>query len=349
MLRANLVERKTIIFEQVSEPVPGPGEVRLKVETCGVCGSDIHAYYGEHPFIGFPIQPGHEFTGRIDWLGPNVTDWEIGQRVTAEPSLVCGTCENCRKGKYHICYNLRVIGCQTDGAFAEYLIVPAKKLVKLPDNISFEQGSFIEPLAVGVHGMRKARTGPDTRLLILGAGTIGLMALFAARAMGITEISMTDLVDEKLHIAAELGAKYTVNVGKTKLADFCRNTYGQEMAFDLAVECVGTAGTIRDGLPALKKGGQMVVAGVFPKEVLVNLGFVQDREIEIIGSLMYQMDDFREARDLIASGKAPVEQLISARYPLNKLDAAMKAIDEHPDRNLKTMIHIRPQTNGSLG
>jgi L-iditol 2-dehydrogenase len=313
MLRANLVKPTTIMIEEVPEPAPGPGEVRLKVETCGVCGSDIHAYYGEHPFIGFPIQPGHEFTGRIDGLGPGVTGWEIGQRVTAEPSLVCGKCENCREGKYHICYNLKVIGCQTNGAFAEYLVVPANKLVALPDTMTFEQGSFIEPLAVGVHVMRKARTTPETRLLILGAGTIGMMVMFAARAMGITEITMTDLIDEKLHMAAELGAKHTVNVGRMNLADFCRSTYGHELAFDLAVECVGTSGTIRDGLPVLKKGGEMVVAGVFPKEVPVNLGFVQDREIELIGSLMYQMDDFREARDLIAAGKAPVVQLISAR------------------------------------
>ncbi len=344
MLRANLISPKTIVMEEVAEPTPGPGEVRLAVETCGVCGSDIHAYYGEHPYIGFPIQPGHEFAGVIDMVGPDVTKWKVGQRVTAEPSLVCGECENCRNGKYHICYKLRVIGCQSDGAMANYLVVPAEKIVPLPDNMTFEQGSFVEPLAVGVHGVRKAgAVGPDTRMLILGSGTIGLMHLLAAKAMGVTDITVTDLVDSKLDMAKELGAKHVVNVGKTKLADFCTETFGTELAFDVGIECVGTSGTVAGGLPVLKKGGKMVVAGVFPKEVLVNLGFVQDRELELIGTLMYRMDDFLEARDLISSGKAPVSQLINSRYPLAEIIDAMKAIDAKPELNFKTMIHIKPQ------
>jgi L-iditol 2-dehydrogenase len=345
MLRANLVERKKIIFEDVPEPVPGPGEVRLEIETCGVCGSDIHAYYGEHPFIGFPIQPGHEMAGRIDMIGPDVTGWQVGRRVTTEPSLVCGKCENCRNGRYNICYELKVIGCQTDGAMAKYLVVPANKLVELSPNMSYEQGSFVEPLAVGVHALRQASVGPNTRLLILGAGTIGMMVLFAARGIGISEITMTDLVDEKLDMAVELGAKYAVNPKKTPLAEFCQHTYGGELAFDVAVECVGVNATVTSAMGVLKKGGKLVLAGVFPQDVSVNLGIVQDRELELIGTLMYQMDEFKEARDLIASGKAPVERLISARYPLAELDVAMKAIDAHPEKNFKTMIHVRPQTN----
>jgi L-iditol 2-dehydrogenase len=346
MLRANLIEPTKMIVERVPEPLPGPGEVLLRIETCGVCGSDIHAWYGEHPFIQCPIAPGHEFAGRIERLGPGVTGWQVGQAVTAEPSLVCGECDNCRAGKYNICDKLKVIGCQSDGGFAEYLVVPARKLVELGPKMTFEQGSFVEPLAVGVHALRLAAVKPDTRLLILGAGTIGMMNLLTAHAWGVKEITMTDRIATKLDLAMELGAKYTVDVSKTSLADFCRETYGTERAFDVAVECVGVAGTVRDGLLALKKGGSMVVVGVFPKEVPVNMGLVQDRELKLLGSLMYRMEDFVEARDLIASGRAPIEQLISARYPLDKIDVAMKAIDQQPEKNIKTMIHIRPQANG---
>lgn len=343
MLRANLISPKTIIMENVAEPTAGPGQVRIKVETCGVCGSDIHAYYGEHPYIGFPIQQGHEFAGRIDQVGADVTGWQVGQRVTAEPSLVCGECENCRQGKYHICYKLQVIGCQTDGAMAEYVLVPAKKLVELPANLSYEQGSFVEPLAVGVHAVRKVQTDANTRLLILGSGTIGLMTLLAARGAGITDITVTDILDDKLNMALELGAARVVNVRKTKLSDFCRETFGTELAFDVAIECVGTHATVHDALPVLKKGGKMVLGGVFPEDVSVNLGMIQDRELELIGTLMYQMDDFLTARDLIASGKAPVDHLISARYPLIEFPQAMQAIDQQRDLNFKTMIHITPQ------
>lgn len=343
MLRANLIEPKKLVLEQVAEPAPGPGEVRLRIETCGVCGSDIHAYYGEHPYIACPVQPGHEFAGVIDRIGPDVSGWQIGQRVTAEPSLVCGECENCRSGKYNICYKLAVIGCQSDGAMAEYLNVPAEKLLALPDGMTYEQGSFVEPLAVGVHVLRLAPVTPESRLVILGSGTIGLMCLLAARANGLTEITVTDRIDSKLDLARELGAKYTVNVGQTSLAEFARRTYGTELAFDVALECVGIGATVRDGIATLKKGGTMVVVGVFSHEVPVNLGFVQDRELKLIGSLMYQMDDFTRARDLIASGRAAVEPLITSRWSLEQLAQAMQAIDAQPDRNVKTMIHIRPQ------
>ena len=344
MLRANLVSPTHVVLEDVPEPRPGPGEVRLRIETCGVCGSDIHAYYGEHPFVPLPVQPGHEFAGVIDQLGPGVTGWAVGQRVTAEPSLVCGECEHCRAGRYNICERLRVIGCQTDGALAEYLVVPAAKLVPLTEGMSFEQGAFVEPLAVGVHALRRVALAPTTRLLILGAGTIGLVHLMAARAWGVTDITVTDTVAAKLDLARELGAKHTVDVSQTPLVDFCRETFGAERAFDVAAECVGVGATVRDGILTLKKGGELLVVGVFSKEVPVNLGLVQDRELKLIGSLMYTMDDFTEARDLIASGRAPVLKLVTARYPLDKADAAMRAIDERRERNIKTMIHIRPQS-----
>ena len=344
MQRANLIEPRKMIIEDAPVPIPGPGEVRLQIETCGVCGSDIHAWYGEHPYIQCPIAPGHEFSGRIEMLGPGVTGWQVGQHVTAEPSLVCGECDNCKAGKYNICDNLKVIGCQSDGGFAEYLVVPAKKLVELPPNLTWEQGSFIEPLAVGVHALRQTPINKDTRLLILGGGTIGLMHLLVAHAWGLTDITVTDTVPAKLDLALELGAKHVVNVGKTKLADFCKATFGSERAFDVAAECVGIAPTIRDGLFALKKGGTMLIVGVFPHEVPVNMGLVQDRELKLVGSLMYRMEDFVEARDLIASGRVSITPLISARYPLSEIALAMETIDRERDKNIKTMIHIRPQT-----
>jgi L-iditol 2-dehydrogenase len=343
MLRANLIAPTTVVLEEVSEPIPGPGEVRLQIETCGICGSDIHAYYGEHPFIPLPVQPGHEFAGRVDMLGEGVSGWEVDQKVTAEPNLVCGTCEQCRAGRYNICDNLRVIGCQTDGALAEYLVVPAEKLVALPEAMTFEQGALIEPLAVGVHALRLVNLTPETRLLILGAGTIGLMHLLTARAWGVTDITITDAIPAKLDLARELGAKHTIDVNKTNLVDFCRETFGEERVFDVAAECVGIAATVRDAIPTLKKGGVLLVVGIFPSKVPVDLGLVQDRELKLIGSLMYTMDDFTEARDLIASGRAQAEPLISSRYPLDQVSEAAKAIDQHPENNIKTMIHIRPQ------
>jgi L-iditol 2-dehydrogenase len=331
MQRANLIEPRKMLLETVPTPVPGPGEVRLQIETCGVCGTDIHAWYGEHPYIQCPIAPGHEFSGQIEMLGPGVTGWQVGQRGTAEPSLVCGECENCKAGKYNICEKLKVIGCQSDGGFAEYLVVPANKLVELKPNMTWEQGSFVEPLAVVVHALRQVLITKSTRLLILGSGTIGLMNLLVAHACGLTDITMTDTVTAKLDLALELGAKHVVNVGQTKLMDFCKTTFGSERAFDVALECVGVGSTVRDGMSTLKKGGTLIVVGVFAHDVPVNMGLVQDRELKLVGSLMYRMDDFVQARDMIATGRANVEPLVSARYPLGQIALAMETIDKERD------------------
>jgi len=343
MRRTHLLEPRKVVLEEVPDPSPGPGEVRLAVETCGVCGSDIHAYLGHHPFMVPPLQPGHEFAGKIDEVGEGVTDWQVGQRVATEPSLNCQKCPPCLDGRYHICSELRVIGAAAPGAMADYVVVPSRKLIALPDELSFEQGAFLEPLAVGVHAIARTEVGPDTRLLILGSGTIGLMTLFAALAKGVREITVTDLVEDKLTLARKLGARHTVNASKTQLGEFCLTTYGEEMAFDAAAECVGTESTVRDGLPILRRGGKMIIVGVFPNDVSAPIGLLQDREIDLLGSLMYQIRDFKTARDLMASGLAPVERLISARYPLTEIVEAFQKIESQPETNTKTMIHVRPQ------
>jgi L-iditol 2-dehydrogenase len=343
MLRAHLVAPREILVEDIPEPTPGQGDVRLQVEACGVCGSDIHAYHGTHPFMPPPLQPGHEFSGVVDALGEGVSDWQVGQRVVVEPSVNCERCQHCVAGRYHLCDALTVIGCAADGAMAEYVVVPARKLIALPDKLTFEQGALLEPLAVGVHALERVDVGADSRLVILGSGTIGLMTLFVARSRGVREITMTDIEDEKLAVARELGAQHTVNVSRVGLADFCRSTFGSKMVFDVAAECVGTEGTVRGGLPVLKRGGKMLIVGVFPADVRVEIGLLQDREIDLLGSLMYQKRDFRAAMDLVVSGDAPVHRLISSRHTLDELPLAMEAIDVRPECNLKTMIHLRPQ------
>jgi len=159
-------------------PSPGPDEILVAVARVGICGSDLHAYHGRHPFIQLPVVPGHEFAGAVVEVGANVHDFVPGQRVTVEPSLVCGVCHNCTRGRYNICERLRVIGCQTTGALGEYLAVPASKTLLLPDSVTWDQAVMVEPLAVAVHAVRLARfqsVQPGANVLILGAGTIGLM------------------------------------------------------------------------------------------------------------------------------------------------------------------------------
>jgi L-iditol 2-dehydrogenase len=338
--QANMVEFGRIVIEDVEVPSPGPGQVRVAVKVCGICGSDMHAFQGHHPFISAPIVPGHEFSGHIDALGEGVEGWAVGQKVTVEPSLVCGECEMCRTGRYNICENLKVLGCQATGAMADMIIVPAEKVIPLPEEMSHEQGALVEPTAVAVHALRRADLSQVERLLVIGAGTIGLQTLQVAHAWGVPTIVVTDIVDSKLAKARQLGATYVINVSKVRLADFFVREFGKPNPVDLAMECVGMEVTLLQAIESVKKGGQIVIVGVPPADPRIRLSWVQDRELSLLGTLMYRRPDFEEARDLIAAGRLRTEPLISARYPLERLNEAMNELLAHPEDNLKILITI---------
>ncbi|MDH4135379.1 MAG: alcohol dehydrogenase catalytic domain-containing protein [Anaerolineae bacterium] len=341
MKRANLVKFGQIIIEDVDVPSPEPGRVRVAVRVCGICGTDVHAFQGHHPFINAPVVPGHEFSGEIDALGQGVEGLAIGQKVTVEPSLVCGECEACRSGRYNICENLRVLGCQADGAMAEMISVPAEKIVRLPKDMSYEQGALIEPTAVAVHALRRADLSRVERLLVIGSGPMGLQTLQVAHAWGIPIIVATDIVDGKLAKASELGATYAINVSQVTLADFFVEEFGKPNPMDLVMECVGTEAALSQAIESVKEGGQIVIVGVPPTDPKIRLSWVQDRELELLGTLMYTRSGFEEARDLIATGKVQTEPLITARYPLERVGEAMNELLTHPENSVKTLITIQ--------
>lgn len=182
-----------IEFRQVPTPTPGPGQVLVKIHRIGVCGSDIHVYHGKHPFTSYPVTQGHEVSGSIEALGEGVTGLSVGQKVTIEPQVTCGTCYPCTHGKYNLCESLKVMGFQTTGTASEYFAVDAGKITPLPDTMSYDEGAMIEPLAVAVHAVRRAGdiTGQD--ICVLGAGPIGILTAQAAKAMGARRVMVTDI------------------------------------------------------------------------------------------------------------------------------------------------------------
>jgi L-iditol 2-dehydrogenase len=322
------------------KPSPKPDEILVAVARVGICGSDLHAYHGRHPFIELPIVPGHEFAGTVAETGANVHGFAPGQRVTLEPSLVCGECYNCRHGRYNICEKLQVVGCQTSGAMSEYLAVPASKTMSLPDNVTWDQAVMVEPLAVGVHAVRVARVQAGTNVLILGAGTIGLMVLQAAKALGAGQVMITDLIQDRLDLATNLGADYAVNPSRTDLAQALEAAFGPQRA-DVILECVGIAATARDAVRVARKGTRIVLVGVFEEEVPVNLGLVQDRELELVGTLMYVEDDFPTALDLVRAGQVEVESLITHHFPLGQAAEGFAVADSRGTA-LKVVLEVSP-------
>ena len=262
MKHAKLTGIQEIVYEDVPEPTAGPGQVVVDIKACGICGSDIHAYLGEHPLMQPPLVMGHEFSGTIKELGKDVTGLQIGQRITVEPLLVCGECQRCRSGRYNVCEDLRVMGCHADGAYAESLAVPAEKVVHLPNAVSFLDGAMIEPAAVAHHAARRAYLQGGEKILLFGAGTIGLFTLQMLKAYGAGPVTCVDLSEHRLSLAKNLGADQAVKATEGNLAQL-KALKSREQGFDLIVECVGGKGKALDAaLDIAAKGSRLLVVGI---------------------------------------------------------------------------------------
>jgi len=339
MLQMKLTEPKTITRGDVPVPKAAPGEVVIKIVRSGICGSDIHAYYDKHPFVSLPIVTGHEFSGEIAEIGSDVTGLELGDRVTVMPQVYCEECLNCRAGRYNICFSLKVIGCQTTGASQELLAVDSKLVLKLPDGISFDQGAMLEPTGVGIHACRRAGGVENKKVVVLGAGTIGNLAAQAAKALGAASVIITDMSDSRLELAKKCGVDHSVNITKEDLPKEIKNMWGDSGA-DLIIECVGLQSAIDQAINIARKGSDIVVAGVFGALTTVNMGLVQDKELNLIGTLMYTKEDWMDAIRLVLEKKIVLEPLMSAHFPLAELGKAFLHIEENPDTALKVLIEV---------
>jgi L-iditol 2-dehydrogenase len=333
MLRYRLVAPGKIIAEEVPKPVPSEDETLVKVKACGICGTDIHAYHGMHPFIRAPIVLGHEFSG---------VDIESGRRVVVEPSVTCSRCYNCKNGRYNICNELKVLGCQLDGAFAEYVAVKKEKVLEIPDTLSFEEAALIEPTAVAVHGVRMAEDVKGNRVFVFGAGPIGLLTLQVLIANGAKEVIVADISKHKLELAKKLGAKYVINPSNEDPTVFVHSKFGID-GVDKVFECVGGSQnlTINKSIQLIRKGAKIVLLGVFSGETPIKMGLVQDRELNLIGSLMYTREEFLEAIRLIHNGKVNVKKLISKVVAIEKITEAFKLIQKEKDKVIKVVLSFK--------
>lgn len=337
MLRARLERIEHFVLEDVPVPTPGPDEVLLKVELAGICGSDMHAFHGKHPFVKPPIVLGHEFSGVIVQLGSRVDQdrHPLGQRVAVEPSIHCGTCYNCKIGRYNICNELDVVGCLSDGAYAEYIAVRSDKLVPLDESLSFEDGAMLEPLSVGVHALEQGRVRPGDRVLVLGAGTIGLLLAQAAEAAG-AKSAVADMIDYRLNVARELGITRPINLVEERLeqalAEFAPD------GADVIFECVGRAETIRQSIAVARKGIRIVILGVVDEDVLLPVSLIQDRELELVGDLMFTRKDFLKAQEWITCGKVNVRPLQTKIFPLSEVREAFEYMMNHKQEALKVFL-----------
>jgi L-iditol 2-dehydrogenase len=338
MKQAIMTAPGQIEIHEAAVPAPGPGEVLLRIQRIGVCGSDIHVYHGKHPYTGYPVVQGHEFSAVLESVGEGVTGLPPGTKVTSMPQIVCGECAPCRRGDYHICDKLKVQGFQAPGCAQELWVTAADKIVPLPDTFTFEQGALVEPVSVAVHAVARAGRLAGRRGAVLGAGPIGNLVAQAARCEG-ARVLITDLSDYRLDIARQCGLAATSNAKEETLAQASERVFGKD-GFDVAFECVGVEATITAAIETIQKGGTLLVVGVFGDKPRVNLGLVQDRELNIHGTLMYQSQDYKRAVELIASGGIITEPLISKHFAMDDYLQAYRFIDQQGDKTMKVFIDI---------
>jgi L-iditol 2-dehydrogenase len=341
MKQAIMTSPGVIEFRDVPAPEPRPGQVLLRIKRIGVCGSDIHVYHGKHALTPYPVVQGHEVSGLVEKLGQGVKGFTVGDPVTFQPQVTCGTCYPCTHGAYHICDNLKVMGFQTTGAGSEFFALDARLVLKLPKGTSFDHGAMVEPTAVGVHAIARGGGVKGKKVLILGAGPIGNLTSQVAKGMGATRVMITDVSDYRLELARECGgADVAVNTGREDLPARIRESFGEERA-DLILECVGAGPTISQAVAVARKGTDIVVVGVFGDKPQVDMGAVQDRELRLIGTLMYQEPDWKKAIELIDSKKVKLDPLVTNHFAFADYKKAYEYIDANHERAMKVMITVQ--------
>lgn len=331
LLRANQLD-----LQDIPQPEPGPGDVLIAVDACGICGSDRHMYAGEYPTRP-PVTLGHEFAGRVIATGSAVECIRVGDLVTGDPNIACGTCGQCRAGRPNLCANLVAIGVQRDGGFAQYLVMPQAQAHVLPDGTDPVHAAFSEPLACCLHALDIARIRPGDSVAIFGGGVIGLLMVQLCRLAGATTIILSTRQKPRRDLALQLGATHAVDPnGGDVVAEIKSLTAG---GVDVALECAGVPDTFAQSISSVRRAGAVIIFGVMPQgqavsvqpfDLLVN-------EIRLEAAYLNPLTHARAAA-MVAGKTLALDPLVSRIVPLTEVPAIISA----PPREGEIKIVARP-------
>jgi 2-desacetyl-2-hydroxyethyl bacteriochlorophyllide A dehydrogenase len=312
-----------IAVEAADVPAPGANEALVRTLAAGVCGSDLHAAHGRHPFVSLPYRPGHEVVGVVEVAGSAVEGYAPGQRVIVEPDLPCWTCKMCTSGRENLCENLQFFGCgYPQGGMADYFTLAANRLHPVPDTLDDPTAAIIEPLSTPVHAVRLAGDVTGRAVAVLGAGTIGLFTLAVLRAHGAGKVVSTDPNLAKRERAEALGADATIDARTPDVARQVREALGGSA--DIVFDCVAIQSSMDQAIAIADKGGTVMVVGVPAQEVTVPLPIVQDHQIRIQGSATYLPEDYAESAVLLGRGAVRTADFVTATRPLDQVAEAFE-------------------------
>lgn len=304
-----------IEVRRVPVPSAGPGEVVVRTAYAGICGSDLHTLRRGHPWLPYPIQPGHEASGVVETAGPGVDRFTAGDAVYLRPAIACGDCFYCGRDKPNLCERLIGVGSHRPGAFADRFAVPVAALAPVPTGMSLGAAAMIEPLATAVHAVGMVRGSLDgATVLVLGGGSIGQCMLLAARAFGARAVVVTDPVESKRKLAVSLGAVASL---APDAVDESSGLLGGRP--DVVFDCVATSSSVSEAVGLATRGGSVVIVGVGHGPVTVALEVLQDQEVSVAGSAMYTPADFEVAERLDG------HRLVTATWPIDDARAAFAA------------------------
>lgn len=335
-----LTEYKKFTYIDVKDPIPQKDEVLIKVHACGICGSDVHGYDGSSGRRIPPIIMGHEASGEIVSTGSEVRDWKVGERVTFDSTIYCGKCEFCRKGQINLCDNRRVLGVscadyKQDGAFAEYLTVPQHILYRLPEGVSYEQASLVEPLSIAFHAVGITPININDTVAVVGCGMIGLLVIQSLRLAGCGDIIALDIDPKKLDLAKKVGADFTIDSVNENVEQRMREIAGGgvKTAFDV----VGINSSIATAVAVLKKGGWLTLIGNLSPKVDFPLQSIVTRQISVQGSCA-SSGEYCACLDMIARKAVDIDFLISQTAPLEEGQVWFDRLYAGGDELLKVIL-----------
>jgi L-gulonate 5-dehydrogenase len=323
---------------QVAMPQVAPGEVKVDVAYAGICGSDMHIIHGQNAFVRFPRVTGHEFSGVVREVGQSVEHLKVGDRVCIDPVISCGTCYPCRINRPNVCTRLQVIGVHRDGGFSEQVCVPAENAHRLPDSMALSHAALVEPYSIALNVLDRMQPHPGDSLLIYGAGVIGLTLVQMARALGLTDITVTDVIDARLETARALGASRTLNGKAVDVEATMRElTDGEGVPLIVDAACIPALmpQMVRLASPAGRIG--LLGFNAVPSD-LVQLEMIK-KELTLVGSRLNNRK-FPRVIELIASGKLHVQEMISHRVSFDEMPAAIDLIENHPEQTRKVLVEL---------
>jgi L-iditol 2-dehydrogenase len=338
MKAAVLQEPYRLVVDEVGLPVPGPGQVRVRVSATAICGTDVGIYRGKTP-VQVPRVLGHESTGVVDELGEGATGLQVGDRVVLNSAEFCRHCRFCFDGRTSLCQNGGLMGREVDGTFADYVVLPDFNAIKMPGCISFEDGTSLIALATVFHAHDRVTIGPNKTVAVIGQGAAGLLHTRVSVLRGAERVFAVELVPWKLDLAIGFGGTPVNPSQVDSVAAVMEATGG--LGADVVIECVGNGATLRQAMQMARPGGSVLCFGIMPEQVKDFFGYAMYfKELTLVGSRGMTPNDFRSAIGVVEDGKLDLKPLVTHRFPLERTKEALDLVDKEPGSALRVVVNI---------